>query len=189
MSGQEERLRHFAQVLRALPAREAPAVQPAGGMPRPFGVVVRSLDDKMQTFLEVANNSPYVPRLAGQLDLPATAPIDDLGRGVRLVSSAQPDGSNLVLDLLPYGVAAIRVAAPKVKIVSVNTYPSDAVMTGMRIRFNELSAQLARLNHGLSATPTEPANPSGFEPNLERQGTPTAAMSKRSRPRARPRTS
>jgi hypothetical protein len=33
----------------------------------------------------------------------------------------------------------------------------------MRTRFNELSAQLARLNHGLSAAPAEPANP-GFEP-------------------------
>ena len=29
---------------------------------------------------------------------------------------AQADGSNLVLDLLPYGVAAIRIAAPQVKL-------------------------------------------------------------------------
>jgi hypothetical protein len=33
----------------------------------------------------------------------------------------------------------------------------------MQSRFNELSAQLARLNHGLAATPAEPVNP-GFEP-------------------------
>jgi hypothetical protein len=34
----------------------------------------------------------------------------------------------------------------------------------MRTRFNELSAQLSRLNRGLSDMPAEPANP-GFEPN------------------------
>ena len=42
-------------------------------------------------------------------------------------------------------------------------------MTSMRARFNELSAQLTRLNHGLSASPAEPANP-GFEPNVEQEG-------------------
>ena len=132
------------------PRRHRPSL-PADGLSKPFGVVVRSLDDSAQTFLEIANNSPYPVRLAGQLDLPAAASIEDLGRGVRLNSMPQADGSNLVLDLLPYGVAAIRIAAPEVKLSAVNSYPSDAVMTGMRTRFNELSAQLARLNHGLSA--------------------------------------
>ena len=163
-SGQEERLRNFARVLRALPAKEAPADLASDGLSKPFGVVVRNLDDGAQSFLEIANNSPYPVRLAGRLDLPAAAQIEDLGRGLRLRSVPQADGSNLVLDLLPYGVAAIKIAAPQVKFSSVNSYPSDAVMTGMRTRFNELSAQLARLNHGLSATPVEPANP-GFEPH------------------------
>ena len=60
------------------------------GSPRPFGVVVRSIDDGPQTFLEIANNSPYPVRLAGRLDLPAAAPIEDLGRGLRLVSMPRP---------------------------------------------------------------------------------------------------
>ncbi len=77
--------------------------------------------------------------------------------------STHGDGTSLVLDLLPYGVAAIRIAAPQVKLSSVNSFPSDAVMTSMRARVNELSAQLTRLNQGLSAGPSEPAN-SGFEP-------------------------
>ena len=162
-SGQEERLRNFARVLRALPVKEAPALLAADGLTKAFGVVVRSIDDGPQSFLEIANNSPYPVRLAGRVDLPAAAQIEDLGRGLRLKSMPQADGSNLVLDLLPYGVAAIRIAAPQVKFSLVNSYPSEAVMTGMRTRFNELSAQLARLNHGLSATPVGPANP-GFEP-------------------------
>jgi hypothetical protein len=163
-AGQEERLRNFARVLRALPAKEAPAVLTADGLSKSFGVVVRSINDGPQSFLEIANNSPYPVRLAGRVDLPAAAQIEDLGRGLRLKSVPQSDGSNLVLDLRPYGVAAIRIAAPDVKFSLVNSYPSDAVMTGMRTRFNELSAQLSRLNHGLSATPVEPSNP-GFEPD------------------------
>ncbi len=35
----------------------------------------------------------------------------------------------------------------------------------MRLRFNELSAQLVRLNHGLVTNSAEPAN-SGFEPDV-----------------------
>ena len=163
VSGQEERLRNFARVLGPLPAKAVPADLATDGISPPFGVVVRSLDDNARTFLEIANNSPYPIRLACGLDVHAAAPIEDVGRGLRLNSTAGPAGSTLALDLLPYGVAAIRIAAPNVRVASVNTYPSEAVMAAMRTRFNELSAQLARLNHGLSATPAEPANP-GFEP-------------------------
>ena len=122
------------------------------------------LNDSNQTFIEIANNSPYPIRLAGKLDLPAGVPIEDLGRGLRLAPSAHGDGTNLVLDLLPYGVAAIRIPAPQVNILSLNSYPSAAVMTSMRARYNELQAQLTRLNQGLSAGPAEPAN-SDFEPS------------------------
>ena len=144
VSGQEERLRNFARVLGPLPAKAVPADLATDGVSRPFGVVVRSLDDNARTFLEIANNSPYPIRLACGLDMRAAAPIEDVGRGLRLNSTAGPEGSSLVLDLLPYGVAAIRIAAPNVRVSSVNTYPSEAVMTAMRTRFNELSAQLAR---------------------------------------------
>jgi hypothetical protein len=169
VSGQEERLRRFARVLCALPAKDAPADLQADAISKPFGVVVRSLDDSNQTFLEIANNSPYPIRLAAKLDLPAGVTVEDLGRGVQLAPTGRADSNNLVLDLLPYGVAAIKVAAPQVKLLSVTSYPSDAVMTSMRARFNELSAQLARLNQGLSASPAEPAN-SGFEPNPSGKG-------------------
>ncbi len=163
VSGQEDRLRRFARVLCALPAREAPADITAGAIPKPFDVVVRNLSEPGQTFLEIANNSPNPVRLAAKLDLPAGAPLEDVGRGLRLAPIARADGSNLVLDLLPYGVAAIKIGAPEVKLLAVNSYPSEAVMTSMRARFNELQAQLKRLNQGLSAGPAEPAN-SGFEP-------------------------
>ncbi len=162
-AGQEERLRRFARVLGALPAKDGPADALADAIPKPFGVVVRNLDQADQTFLEIANNSPYPIRLAGKLGVPAGAALEDVGRGVHLTPIARADGSNLVLDLLPYGVAAIKIGAPRVRVLSVSAYPSEAVMTSMRARFNELSAQLKRLNQGLSAGPAEPAN-CGFEP-------------------------
>ncbi len=164
VAGQEERLRRFAGVLRALPAWPAISLAaPADPNPKPFGVAVRRMSDDAQTFLEIANDSPYPIRLAGLLDAPGSASVEDLGRGLRLSPASEAGGRNLVLDLLPYGVAAIRVGAPRVQLSSVTPYPSQAVLTTMQSRFNELSAQLARLNHGLAATPAEPANP-GFEP-------------------------
>ena len=36
---------------------------------------------------------------------PASAPVEDLGRGLRLSPVPEAGGRNLVLDLLPYGVA------------------------------------------------------------------------------------
>ncbi len=164
VAGQEERLRRFAGILRALPAWPAiPLNAQADPNAKPFGVAVRRMSDDAQTFLEIANDSPYPIRLAGLLDAPGSAPVEDLGRGLRLAPAQEAGGRNLVLDLLPYGVAAIRVGAPRVQLSSVTPYPSEAVLTTMQSRFNELSAQLARLNHGIVATPAEPVNP-GFEP-------------------------
>jgi hypothetical protein len=167
VAGQEDRLRRFAAVMRSLPAWPAVAVdsQPNAGA-RPFGVALRRMSDDAQTFLEIANDSPYPIRLAGVLDAPASAPVDDLGRGLRLSPAPASGGRSLVLDLLPYGVAGIRIGAPRVQLLSVTPYPSEAVLTIVQARFNELSAQLARLNHGLSTTPAEPPNP-GFEPAAE----------------------
>jgi hypothetical protein len=165
VSGQEQRLRRFAGILRSLPAwPSVPLGAQADPSSRPFGVAVRRMGDDVQTFLEIANDSPYPIRLAALLDAPGSAPVEDLGRNLRLSPAAEAGGRNLVLDLLPYGVSAIRVGAPRVQLSAVTPYPSEPVLTTMQSRFNELSAQLARLNHGLASPLTEPANP-GFEPD------------------------
>jgi hypothetical protein len=69
-----------------------------------------------------------------------------------------------VLDLLPFGVSAIRIAAPRVQLTDITPYPSEAVLTSMQARYHELSNQLARLNRGSSGGLGEPPN-SGFEPD------------------------
>jgi hypothetical protein len=161
ISGHEERLRRFAVVFRALPAWPSTAIGTQGeSNPKPFGVAVRSMSDGTQTFLEIANDSPYPVRLASVLDAPATAAVDDLGRGLRLAPMPAPGGRQLVLDLLPFGVAAIRIAAPRVQVSSVTPYPSESVLTSIQARFEELTSQLSRLNRGLSAVAAEPTNAS-----------------------------
>jgi hypothetical protein len=165
VAGQEERIRRFAAVLRSLPAWPVvPLEAQSDPNPKPFGIAVRGMHDNAQTFLEIANDSPYPIRLAGVLDAPAAASVDDLGRGLRLSPVPVAGGRNLVLDLLPYGVAAIRIGAPRAHFSAVTSYPSEAVLTSMQARFNELTIQLARLNRGLAAIAGEPANP-GFEPD------------------------
>lgn len=73
IAGHEERLQKFASVLRALPAWPA---QPTAvnGEHKDYGIAVRTLGDPTQTFLEIANDSPYPIRLAGLLDAPVPDP-------------------------------------------------------------------------------------------------------------------
>jgi hypothetical protein len=165
--GHEDKIRRFSSVLRALPAWAAvppsAVTEPAS---KPFGVTVRRMADQAQTYLEFTNDSPYPIRLAALVDAPAAAPIDDLGRNLRLSPLVERGGRNLVLDLLPYGVSAIRVGAPRVELSAITPYPSEPVMASMQARFNELSTQLARLNHGLATRAAVPPNAS-FEPGNE----------------------
>ena len=163
IAGHEERVRRFSTVLRALPAWPAQTVQ-ASGDQKDYGVAVRTLGDPAQTFLEIANDTPYPIRLAGVLDAPASASVEDMGRNLRLVPQAVAGGRQLVIDLLPFGVSAIRVGAPKIQFTEITPYPSEAVLTSMEARYRELSIQLARLNRGSGSGIGEPPN-SGFEPD------------------------
>lgn len=151
VAGHEERIRRYAAVLRALPAWPAVAPDADDSAVRTFGVVARTLSDDSKTFLEIANDSPFPIRLAGILDGPPTAEVVDLGRRARLSPESAPGGRQLVLDLLPHGVAAVRIGAARTRFVNPTPYPSPAVLTDMHARFNDLSAQLARLNRGSGA--------------------------------------
>lgn len=160
VAGHEERVRRFARVFRALPG---PAKVSSPVDRQPFGVAVRTLRSGTSSYVSLANDTPYPIRLETILGSTESAPIDDLGRGLRLApETVAGGGSRLVLDLLPFGVAAIRVGSPKVQVGAVTPYPSDAVLAGMQARYEELSTQLSKLNQdpggGLG-----PANP-GFEP-------------------------
>ncbi len=166
IAGHEDRIRRFATVLRALPTWPSTSFSGQGNSsPRPFGISVRGMSDESQTFLEIANDSPYPIRLGSLLSAPGLTGVDDLGRGLRLTPVATPDGRQLVLDLAPFGVAALRVASPRVQVSSITPFPSEAVRANMQAKFDELTVRLARLNRGLAAVPAEPVN-SGFEPDL-----------------------
>jgi len=170
VAGQEERLRRFARVFRALPA--AP---PSGPQPSAFGVAVRAHRAAGKTFLAVANDTPYPLRLDAAVSGPADAAVYDLGRESRLRPGADAAGRHLVLDLLPFGASAVRVDAPEVRLASVKTYPSETVLTGMQARYDGLSAQLSRLTRGADRSREKasqaPPNP-GFEPEAPARDVP-----------------
>lgn len=160
-AGHEERLRQFARVFRSLPA--TPEAQTPLDR-QPFGVAVRPLRSANSTYLSLANDTPYPVRVVTMLGS-HSATVDDLGRSLRLAPEAVGGGSRLVLDLLPFGVAAIRVGTPQLKVGPVTPYPSEAVLAGMQARYDELSAQLSRLSRTPRAggSVAGPPNP-GFEP-------------------------
>ncbi len=159
--GQEDRVRRFARVFRALPV--SPVAGPALDR-QPFGVAVRMIRGASSSYLSMANDTPYPIRLETLLHADAAAPVDDLGRGLRLSPEAVASGgSRVVLDLPPFGVAAIRVGTLKLEVGAVTPYPSEVVLAGMRARYDELSSILSKLNQP-SGAGLGPANP-GFEPS------------------------
>lgn len=175
-AGHEERLRGYAGVLRALPSWPThPVDRAADSHALAFGTSVRISGNDTQSFLAIANDSPYPIRIACLVEAPESAVVDDLGRGFRLAPTSEAGGRNIVLDLIPYGVSAIRVGAPGIRVAAVNAYPSDAILASMQARSHELSLQLARLNQAASGPTTEPAN-SGFEPiDASRRPAPTGS--------------
>lgn len=160
VAGSEERLRRFARVFRA-----APATPPLERQALAFGVSVRTHPAGVETYLVMANDSPYPVLLDAVLGGPAEAPVYDFARGTPLQPRADAAGRHLVLDLPPFGVSAVRVGAPGVTLASVTPYPSEAVLTGIRARHDALSAQLSRLTQGGDKDRGRggPPNP-GFEP-------------------------
>ena len=163
MAGREERLRRYSQTIRGLPAEHSAADRPAPA----FGVSVRSVRSGGQTYLTLSNDTPY-PILVDTLIAGApTARVFDLSRAQTLKPEADATGRHLVLELLPYGTWSVRVATLDVKVASVTPWPSDAVLTSMQTRYDELAAQLSRLTRGVenkeAASTVGPPNP-GFEP-------------------------
>jgi hypothetical protein len=149
VAGREERTARFARVFRALPADAQPAAARLES-----GVAVRSWTSGAKTYLELANDTPYMIRLDTLLEAPSDAPVDDLGRGLLLDPEKTPNGKRLVLNLAPFDVAAVRVGAPDVRVGKAVPYPLDDVKA-------QYQAILARLTSGSSAS----ALPSpGFEP-------------------------
>jgi len=166
VAGQEERFRRFARVFTALPVAAG-----GGREPRlPSGVVTRPIRAGADTFLAMANDSPYPILLEAILGATGHPSVDDLGRGIRLEPEKGANVLRLVVELAPFGVAATRVSSPDVRLVSVVPHPGPAVLDGMKAQYEDLSTALARLNQLQTGGPTAPratgpANP-GFETEL-----------------------
>jgi hypothetical protein len=97
------------------------------------------------------------------------AAVEDLGRRLKLAPQPVEGGRQLVIDLAPYGMSVVRVAAEGTAFEKPALYPPEPELARMKSRFQDLSAQLASLNRGLADPLVEPPN-AGFE-----QESPTPA--------------
>ncbi len=167
VAGQEERLRRFARVFAALPMPSGIGVDPRLAA---SGVVARPIRSGAETFLAMANDSPYPILLETTLGTTGHPAVDDIGRGIRLEPEKGPNSLRLVIELGPYGVAATRISAPDVHLVGLAPYPGPAVLDGMKAQYEDLATTLARLNRLQAGGPALPrasglVNP-GFESDL-----------------------
>ena len=165
LAGQEERIRRFGRVFASLPASPGGAPEPR----QPSGVSARLIHSGNDTYLALANDTPYPVLLEAVLQAPAGAAVVDLGRGIRLDPEKGPGTIRLVLELLPHGVSGIQVGSPEVTLASVVPHASQAVSDGMKAHYDDLSLALKRLDRLAPGDPgattrNGPANP-GFEPD------------------------
>ena len=143
-AGQEDRLARFARVYRALPG-SSDSAPPAPRLDS--GVAVRSWSHAGRTYVAMANDTPYVILLETLLHAPLEATVDDLGRRQRLVPAAAPNGARtLVLELPPFGVAALRVNSAAARVEPIGPYlPAGRDLDARR---EHLSALLDRMAQG-----------------------------------------
>src|SRR5262249_51443370 len=148
-AGQEERLRRFARVLRSLPA------PPEGGPAAPRlsnGLAARAWSAGAWTYLRPAHATPHKALLETTPQAPPAAQVDDLGRGkVMLPRAAAGGGKQLVLELPPFGVAAIRVGARAVPVGPLTLHLQE----GRDAQYKALEAMSDRLAHDHDAEVSE----------------------------------
>lgn len=160
VEGREAALSQFARVFRALPDEPKPGTV---ALTAESGVAVRTWAVEGRSYLGLANDTPYTIRVDATLaGLAPEVAVDDLGRGWRLAPEPIRNGRRLVLDLAPYGVAAVRVAAPEVALEPVVPHPLDDLDAPLRslVALRDRLAQEATAGGPLSGT-FEPATGSG----------------------------
>ncbi len=164
-AGQEERIRRFARVFTALPA--PPTGPPAPRLPS--GVVARAIRSGADTYLALANDTPYPILLEADPPGPARAPPSSTWPGASCSTPRRRTGPiRLVLELAPFGVSAIRIGSPEVAVASATPYPGAAVLDGHE-------GPLRRPPHRPEAA--RPALPGGDPAVSSRTGPPTRASS------------
>ncbi|RUL88512.1 hypothetical protein TsocGM_07305 [Tautonia sociabilis] len=150
-SGAEQAVRRFSRAFRALPS--SPGV-PAGASTS--GVLAREISAGEDTYIAIANDTPFAVEFSALLAAPASAPIVDLAGGTPLRVEAASGGRRVSVDLGPFGVAAFRVGAPGAHLGAVSTTFDPAREEHRK----EIARRLQELASGGSIARLNP----GFEP-------------------------
>ncbi|MBI3947614.1 MAG: hypothetical protein HY321_16965 [Armatimonadetes bacterium] len=117
MVGQEQQIREFGQVLRALPREK---LLPALGTGLQTNLAIRELSRDNHGFFYVANPG-YWP-MEGSVTLSGTADVVDLASGQPVATTIQEGKSVVPVSLKPFGVAAFRADAA-VKVAAWSNRP------------------------------------------------------------------
>lgn len=152
VAGREGRLAAMARILRALPAHAEPQARPL--LPEK-GVSARVWTQDGRSLMALANDTPYPITVEALVRGGGDQPVDDLGRAMRLEPRPVAGGRSVVLELPPFGAAALRVGG-EARFEPVNVFQPELAET----QYRALSARLERMVQGLPAT--LPPNP-GFE--------------------------
>jgi hypothetical protein len=153
VAGREAKVARFVRIACALPAQAEPLARP---LAPEKGVAARawSLDGK--TLLGLANDTPYTITVEAVLRGSPEAPVDDLGRSLRLEPRVTAAGRNVVLELPPYGVSALRIGG-EAWVDPMKLFPPEAA----EVQNRALKARLDRMAQGLSSHGGPPN--AGFE--------------------------
>lgn len=160
IAGREAALARFARVARALPA---PVEVREPLLSARSGIAARSWTVGGKTYLGLANDTPYTLWLNAVVRSTPETPVDDLGRDLRLQYEPAKGGRQIVVELPPFGVAALRIGAAPATVASIATTPPRGDDT-FRNQYRAIAARLERLGQlAGDGTHRAPPNP-GFEP-------------------------
>jgi hypothetical protein len=129
-------------------------------------VTIRTLNQERQTYIYLANDSPWHVRLMLAVDGPEGVRYETLG-GIRKLPALVRQaglGTRWTIELAPYEVVAARFDSPNVRFARPEVRLEEQVTASLARRISDLSARVAAL---ASPAPVAVLRNPGFEAPLE----------------------
>jgi hypothetical protein len=159
--GQEDTLLDLISTYRQLPA------EPFTALPEPSEpVAIRTLIKDQQTFIYLANDSPWQVRVSLGVEGPEGMRYQALGGTRKLPALVRQAGAGTrwTLELAPYELVAARFESPDVRFDRPEITLEEQVAVNLERRISDLSARVAAL---ASPAPIAVLRNPGFEAPLE----------------------
>lgn len=139
-SGREDSLRRFAGLLGSTPPPpETPAAPPLR-----IGVACRALETNNQTYLCLANDTPYEVRVLLSVSAPAGAIVETGSSWPGIAGFKRIEADRYVVELPPRGIASPRFKATGLKVAVLAANATEESLKIAKVRADELSARLGQ---------------------------------------------